>query len=97
MLLIRNPLSWVWLLLVITTLVSWWLGAASNVVGDGTEFQSLNFLLTTGIVLIAIIKMRFVIWYFMEVRHGPSWLRWTCDSWLVFVAITVLALYRGPL
>lgn len=97
MLLIGNPLTWVWLLLVATTLVSWWLGAGGNVVSGGTEIQSFNFAITTGIVLIAVVKMRFVIWYFMEVRHGPLWLRWTCDSWLFFIAVTVLALYRYPL
>ena len=94
MLLLRSPLTYVWMFLVVTTAVSWWLGAHG--IGASMEAASngsLDVVVTVGIMLIALIKTRFVIWHFMEVRHAPSWLRWTCDSWLVVLAIVVLALY----
>ncbi|HVL02095.1 MAG TPA: cytochrome C oxidase subunit IV family protein [Dongiaceae bacterium] len=94
MALFRNSLTYVWLFLVGTTLVSWWLGATTAVADIDASALSLNFTVTVGIILIAVVKTRFVIWHFMEVRHGPSWLRWTCDSWLAFLAVMVIALYR---
>lgn len=94
MVLLRNSLTYVWLFLVGTTLVSWWLGTGRSVVGGEAPVLALDFTLTVGIVLIAVVKTRFVIWHFMEVRHGPAWLRWVCDSWLAFLAVTVVALYR---
>jgi hypothetical protein len=30
----------------------------------------------------------------MEVRIGPPWLRWSCDGWLAFLGIMILALYK---
>lgn len=94
MVLLRNSLTYVWLFLVGTTLVSWWLGAGQSVMGGEAPVLALDFTVTVGIILIAVVKTRFVIWHFMEVRHGPAWLRWVCDSWLAFLAITVVALYR---
>src|SRR3990167_2195312 len=97
MILLKNSLTHVWLFLVGTTLVSWWLGAASGTTAVDSPSLSLNFTVTVGIILIALVKTRFVMWHFMEINHGPSWLRWTCDSWLVFLVITVIGLYRYSL
>jgi hypothetical protein len=91
---VRNPLSLVWVFLVVTTLVSWWLGAGGLVTAHVNEVDPDSFAVTLGIILIAALKVRFVFWHFMEVRHAPSWLRWACDSWLVFLVVVVLVLYR---
>jgi len=86
---LRGPLTLVWMLLVAATVVSWWLGAR----GDGRPLQ-VNLAVTAGVVAIALVKIRLVVWHFMEVRTAPSWLRYNCDGWLVFLALMVLALYR---
>jgi hypothetical protein len=41
----------------------------------------------------ALIKARFIIRYFMEVRTAPSWLRMATDAWLVVLWGAVLAIY----
>jgi len=35
------------------------------------------------VLLIALIKTRFVIRNYMEVRFAPFWLQRTCDAWLL--------------
>lgn len=97
MMLLRNPLLWVWGILVLTTLVSWYLGTNPNAGAAAESITDLSFTVTAGIVLIAVIKMRFVMWYFMEVRLGPSWLRHTCDAWLIAIIALVLGLYQYSL
>lgn len=94
MTLLRNSLTSVWLLLVGITLLSWWLGVGQSGAINQDPALQFNFALTAGIVLIAVVKTRLVIWHFMEVKHGPVWLRWVCDSWLAVLIITVVALYR---
>ena len=84
----RGRLTLVWLLLVAVTFVSWWLGAR----GESGRLE-VNLPITIGVVAIALVKTRLVFWHFMEVRTAPAWLRWTCDAWLVFLALMVFALY----
>lgn len=97
MALFRNSLTYVWFFLVATTLLSWWLGNNGSSIITEAQALTLDFTLTVAIVLIALIKTRFVIWHFMEVRHCPAWLRWTCDSWLIVLAIILLGIYRYSL
>lgn len=85
---LRSPLTLVWFLLIAVTFVSWWVGA-----GGQRGESGVNFPVTMAVVAIALIKTRFVFWYFMEVRSGPSWLRASCNSWLAGVAIVLLAFY----
>jgi hypothetical protein len=85
---LRSPLTLVWVLLVAVTFVSWWVGARAA--RDGA---AISLPVTTVVVLIALVKARLVFWHFMEVRTGPSWLRAACGSWLVGVAVTLVALY----
>ncbi|RLT95628.1 cytochrome C oxidase subunit IV family protein [Ketobacter sp.] len=91
--LFQNRLTHVWAFLVATTLASWWLGGSAHRIMEGALAQE-RFTTTSIIIAIAIIKMRLVIWHFMEVKACPRWLRWTCDAWLLSVAIIVLGLYR---
>lgn len=84
---LRSPLTAVWLLLTLVTFVSWWLGAGGE--GDRVDLS-----ITAAVVAIALVKAHFVFWHFMDVRSGPRWLRWSCDGWLAFVGLMVLALYR---
>jgi cytochrome c oxidase subunit IV len=89
---LRSPLTAVWFLLTAVTLVSWWVGAGGHHGESGISFP-----VTIAVVAIVLIKTRFVFWYFMEVRTAPSWLRWSCDCWLAFVVVMLLALYSYSL
>ncbi len=84
---LRHPLTYVWFFLTAITIASWLIGR-----GHGAEYQ-LNSAITAGVLLIAMIKSRFVIRYFMEVRTAPKWLALTCDSWLICVFGMILGIY----
>ena len=45
------------------------------------------------VILLAFIKGRLIIRYFMEVRTAPRWLKLSTDAWLVIVWAAVLAIY----
>jgi heme/copper-type cytochrome/quinol oxidase subunit 4 len=86
--LIKHPATLVWALLMIATALSWWLGA------DGGAVKSLSIpTLTVALMVIAFIKVRFVIHYFMEIRHAPLALRLVCDTWVVGICGAILILY----
>jgi hypothetical protein len=84
---LRNPLTYVWAFLTAITVASWWIGR-----GNGAEFQ-INAPVTIGVLLIALIKSRCVIRYFMEVRAAPLWLRRVCDGWLIAVFGALFSAY----
>ncbi|MDD9936345.1 MAG: cytochrome C oxidase subunit IV family protein [Myxococcales bacterium] len=83
---LRNPLTAVWALLTLITFLAFWVGA-------GGEGQQVDLAVTALVLAIAILKSRLVFRHFMEVRHAPAWLRWSCDGWLVSFGVMVLALY----
>jgi caa(3)-type oxidase subunit IV len=85
----RGTLTGVWALLSVMTIASWWTGSRS----DGRAYA----LVTAGVLLLAMIKSRLVMRYFMEVRYAPRWLRLTCDAWLITVFAMLFALYLGRL
>ncbi len=86
---LRGRLTLVWMLLVVVTFVSWWIGVRGK-----SEGLASNLPVTAVVVVIALLKTRLVFWQFMEVRSAPSWLRWNCDGWLAFLALMIFALYR---
>ncbi len=49
--------------------------------------------LVAAIVVLALIKCRLIIGYFMEVRHAPRWLKLATDAWLVVLWLALLAIY----
>jgi hypothetical protein len=75
---IHNRSTYVWLFLSIITVISWRLASAHS----GNSYQA-NGWVTGVVLLIALIKTRFVIRNYMEVRFAPRWLQLTCDAWLV--------------
>jgi hypothetical protein len=86
---LRGRLTLVWMLLVAVTFVSWWVGAR----GESARSE-IDLPVTALVLTIALVKTRLVFWHFMEVRTAPSWLRWSCDGWLAFLALMIFALYR---
>jgi len=75
----------VWLALSVATGISWWLGTESSM----TPRQ----LATVGLTLIAMIKVRLVILYFMEVRTAPLPLRLICETWVIAVGAVIIGFY----
>jgi hypothetical protein len=71
-----NRLVQVWAFAVLVTIASW------RVAADGDHAFRVNAAVTAAVLLIAATKVWLVLRYFMEVRSGPTWLRWTCYSWL---------------
>ncbi|OUS05542.1 hypothetical protein A9Q90_06655 [Gammaproteobacteria bacterium 54_18_T64] len=88
--LLLKPVSAAWLLLMLATCLSWWLGQ-----GDGLNaIQTGDYrLISSGLILIAFIKVRIVIRYFMEVRQAPLALKLVCDGWVALVCGVILYLY----
>jgi hypothetical protein len=85
---IRNRLTYIWLLLSILTVISWWFGTGNN-----AQSREANVLITLVVLLIALVKTRFVIRNYMELRSAPSWLQLTCDAWLLCFFGLVLCFY----
>jgi len=72
---LRNPLTLAWALLALITVASWWLGR-----GHGVAYQA-DAAVTLAVLVMASIKVHLVMRYFMEVRHGPAWLKRTVYGW----------------
>lgn len=85
---LRNRLTYIWLFLCIITVISWWTGS-----GHGVNHYRANVPVTAVVLIIALIKTRFVIWNYMEVRSAPSWLRLTCDAWLWCLFVLIASFY----
>ena len=72
---------------MMATALSWWLGTDSLFIGRSI------LAISTGLTVIAFLKVRFVIHYFMEIRYAPLALRLACDIWVVGICVAILALY----
>ncbi len=88
--LLLKPITAAWLLLMLATGLSWWLGLDH---GLGSDPQSDYRYLSSGLIFIAFIKVRIVIRYFMEVREAPLALKLVCDVWIVLVCGAIIYLY----
>jgi hypothetical protein len=82
---LRNPLTIAWALLTAVTLVSWLTARDTAHVLDAT--------VTVLVLVIAAVKSQLVIWYFMEVRHAPRWLRLATTGWVIALFALLLGLY----
>jgi hypothetical protein len=83
---LRHISTPIWLLLVLATGLSWWLGHGP----DGAASQRY---VATGLVLIAAVKIRLVVQYFMEVRDAPLALKLVLDAWLLLMCGSILITY----
>lgn len=88
--LLLKPVSAAWLLLMLATCLSWWLGQDHSLSADiSSDYR----LVSSGLIVIAFIKVRIVIRYFMEVREAPLALKLVCDGWVVLVCGAIIYLY----
>ncbi len=83
---LRNASTPIWMLLILATGLSWWLG-------HGPEAADSRPYAATGLVVIAAIKIRLVVRYFMEVRDAPLALQWVMDGWLLAMCAGILGTY----
>jgi heme/copper-type cytochrome/quinol oxidase subunit 4 len=84
--LLRKPVTIVWAALMLATCASTWLLSKDSVTPE---------VATVAIVLIAAVKVRLVIGYFMEVRRAPLAPRFICDGWLFAVTSLIVTVYLG--
>jgi len=85
-LLSSHAITVVWLMLVAATAISWWLGTDHSGARDPSQA-------TVSIIVLAMMKVRLVILYFMEIRTAPLALRLLCEAWVVVVCSALLGLY----
>ncbi|MCV7431397.1 cytochrome C oxidase subunit IV family protein [Mycolicibacterium bacteremicum] len=88
---VRNPLTIAWAVLTAVTVLSWLTAR------DGGAAHTLNATVTVVVLVIAAVKAHLVIWYFMEVRHAPMWLRLTMSGWVIVLFAALLGLYFAGL
>lgn len=88
---LRNPLTLVWALLTAVTLASWWTARE----GGGPLHLSAS--ITVFVLVVAAVKTQMVIWHFMEVNHGPRWLKLTTRGWLLGLFALLLGVYFAAL
>jgi len=82
--LLPKPVTIVWAALMLATITSTWLLSNNSVTPE---------VATVAIMLIAALKVRFVIWHFMEVHRAPLALRFICDGRLLAVTAVILTVY----
>ena len=82
--LLFKPVTIVWAALMLATCASTWLLSDNSVTPE---------VATVAIMLIAALKVRFVVGHFMEVRRAPLALRLVCDGWLLAVTALILTVY----
>lgn len=81
----------VWLVLTGVTLVSWALSfhpadqASPSMVGG------------VFMIALAFVKVRLVIFNFMEINHAPLALQLICDAWGIIACLSIIGLYTGML
>jgi hypothetical protein len=78
----------VWLVLSAITIAQLGVGSV-----DRQAALTPNAAITTGAILMALIKVRFIFREFMEVRHAPVLLGRLTDLWVVLTGATLLGCY----
>ena len=77
----------VWVVLASLTLSYLWIDHQAG----GTLRASA--VVTSGVVVIAVIKVRIIFREFMEVRQAPALLCRLTDAWVVLIAVSLLGCY----
>jgi heme/copper-type cytochrome/quinol oxidase subunit 4 len=82
--LLRNRVSIVWVVLIGATLLSWWLGAGHGV--------SSRLGASVVVLVVAMIKIRLVGLYFMELRRAPLPLRTVFETYCLVLTCATLGM-----
>lgn len=86
---VNKRLPTVWLVLALLTLAYLWMD--HSVDRDGVLQPSA--VVTSAVIVIALIKVRIIFREFMEVRHAPALLCRLTDGWVVLIAACLLGSY----
>lgn len=78
--------EWVWLLLMLATCITFWLGESGTTLSHGTLAVQIMFALV-------FVKGWLVADHFMGLRHAPAHWRWSVIGWLLFVCLLILLAY----
>jgi caa(3)-type oxidase subunit IV len=85
--LLRNGTTYVWVVLMALTVLSWLLGSDH---GLGNSSQSTASLVILGV---AVVKIRLVGLHFMELRHAPGYLRGIFEAFCVALFSLLAGMY----
>jgi hypothetical protein len=77
----------VWLVLASLTLAYLWIDHSV----DGSPRSSA--IVTSGVIVIALVKVRIIFREFMEVRQAPVLLCRLTDAWVILIAVSLLSCY----
>lgn len=86
--LVQNSSTLVWVVLMLATGLSWWLGTQQN-----SSVATASGRATIVLMVVAFFKVRLVIMHFMEVRGAPLALRLLCEGWVLVTCSAILGLY----
>ncbi len=86
--LFRSKATPIWALLFLATCLSWALGTY-RVAGSRVSLE----LASSAVMLIAMIKIRFVLIHFMELKHAPWIWRGLLETWVALVSIALVTTY----
>ncbi|MGQ0632461.1 MAG: cytochrome C oxidase subunit IV family protein [Sporichthyaceae bacterium] len=78
-----RPVTIVWAVLMVATLISWWLGD-----GHGATKLAAVLVIVTGFAKVALIGD-----HFMELRSAPPQLRWAFMGWCIVVPAIMCGIY----
>ncbi len=79
-----RPATPLWLLLLVITAASAWLG--------GTQTVRDERYVGAAIVALAFVKIRFVMLDFMEIRRAPLAMRLACETWVIVLCATLISI-----
>lgn len=83
--LFTNRITLVWVLLIAATALSWEMG-------HGVGFDDFRHA-SIAIIIVSLIKVRFVMLDFMEIRNSPTFMRIVAEAWVAVISIAMVALY----
>lgn len=81
--LFRLRITWIWLFLLVATLVSW-------EAVDGVAWVKDLRLAGVVVMVIAFVKARYVLLDFMELRHAPWQMRAAAEGWCLAVGLAIV-------
>ena len=76
----------VWLVLASLTLTYLWIDHSSGA-------RRASAAVTSGVIMIAVVKVRIIFREFMEVRQAPALLCRLTDAWVILIAVSLLGCY----
>lgn len=86
----KKRLPFVWLVLAALTVAYLWIDHSSQ---DQAGSLKASAVVTSSVIVIALVKVRIIVREFMEVREAPVLLCRLTDAWLVLIGVALLGCY----